>query len=121
MIHRDELPFLTQNKTLIDIQFMYEDLDDKRIIFRESCQNYLLNRLKEIGKREDNCVVFRCNYEVDCGQEALPEFQTSTITCIWEEDEYPGIVYIALNGTMPMDLDGLDDYELEQLIEQISK
>ena len=115
MIHRDELPFLTQNKTLTDIQFMYEDLDDKRIIFRESCKNYLLEKLKEYD--EENPL--KCKFELDCGVMcAIPELQTATIQSMCVEE---GDVFLVSNGCGPYDLDVLNDYELEQLIELISK
>jgi len=111
MIQYDELPFLTENKDASEIALMYEDLCDKRTIFRESCKNFIFDFIPDWASEDDP-------YECDlCFETCLECWKTQSINAIWRDE----------NGNLAFDIDngvGVDyfrDEELLQIVEQLDK
>jgi len=119
MIHNDELPLLTQDKSAADIALLYEAMDDARIIFRESCRNYILDFIPDWASENEP-------YECDLFTELDDEFSgrswlNSTICAIWRVGE-GDIKDVAFNVEGDeVSIDYFKDEELLQLIEQLEK
>ena len=115
MITYEMLPYLTENKTVPEIQLMYEEVDDKRIIFRESCKNFIDNFVPDWASEDKP---FECDYFTEMTNFAGEVIMSYNITAIFRDE----------NKNLVFDTDGDDvhvdffrDEELLQLVEQISK
>ena len=69
MISYEDLPHLTQGRSVADIQLMYGTLDDARIIYRESCKNKLLEFLKEEKTTEEH--PFKLDVELESDKKCV--------------------------------------------------
>lgn len=116
MIHIDELPLLTQNKSVADISLLYEDLDDKRIIFREACRQFLSRFLMDTDDEHP----YECDIVLE-PEEAigLSSLLMPHLVRMWQEPT-EGWISFEIDG-QTYDFDGIRDNELLQIIEGISK
>jgi hypothetical protein len=114
MIKYEDLPYLTQGKSVAEIQLMYETLDDARIIFRESCKNKLIEFLNKENATEEH--PFRLDLELESDKECfMPGIGKTVLTALWVDNndvwgEFDFGTYM---------LEALDDYELLQIIDKL--
>ena len=109
------LPYLTEDKTISEIQLMYEEMDDKRIIFRESCKNFIDNFVPDWATEDEP---FDCDLFTELYNFAGEPWIKNNITEMWR-DEDRNLVF-GVDGD-EIHIDYFRDEELLQLVEQISK
>ena len=115
MIRYEELPLLTQDKSLADISLMYEELEDKRTIFRESCKNFILDFIPDWASEDEP---YECDLFTEW--EGLGGFSfRNNITAIWR-DENRNLVFDTEKEEEAV-IDYFQDEELLQIIEQLDK
>ena len=115
MITYEDLPHLTQGKSVAEIQLMYETLDDARIIYRESCRNRLIDFLKKENATEEH--PFKLEMDLDSGMEYfMPGIGTTKLTALWLDDDN---VWFDLDYVDGGSIDTLNDYELLQIIDEL--
>ena len=117
MIHNDELPLLTQNKSAADICLMYEDLDDKRLIFRESVRNFLSRFLMDTDEEHP----YECDITLDYPDGfGLSSLDYPHLKMMWQEPS-EGTIYFAISGYCDCGgFDSMRDDELMKIIEYIN-
>ena len=115
MIQYDELPFLTEDKTPEEISLLYEDLCDKRTIFRESCKNFIGNFVPDWATEDER---FDCDLFTELDNYVGEPWIRNNITQMWR-DENRNLAFD--NDGEEMDIDFFQDAELLQIVEQLSK
>ena len=115
MITYEELPRLTQGKSVAEIQMMYADLDDARIIYRESCRNRLIDFLKKENADDEH--PFELELELDSGMEYfMPGIGKTKLTALWLDNDN---VWFNLDYADNAPIEALNDYELLQIIDEL--
>lgn len=115
MIQYDELPFLTEDKTPEEIALLYEDLCDKRTIFRESCKNFIDNFVPDWAIEDEQ---FDCDLFTEMYDQLGQPWIRNNIIQIWR-DENRNLVF-SIDGE-EVYIDFFRDEELIQIVEQLSK
>ena len=119
MIHKDELPLLTQDKSAADIALLYEAMDDARIIFRESCRRYILDFIPDWASEDEP---YECDFTTTLYNLIGEPFMETNIYGIWREREGDSeYVRFATDMDDEASIDYFRDEELLQLIEQLDK
>jgi len=115
MIQYDELPFLTENKDASEIALLYEDLCDKRTIFRESCKNFIDDFISDWATEDEpyDCDLFTEIYD-QLGQPWIK----NNVTAIWLDFNGNSLFYV---NDEEVDINYFRDEELLQIVEQLSK
>ncbi len=106
---------LIHNKTAEQISHYYEQLGWIRLIFRESCRNYLSRTLMDNDEEHP----FECDIVLE--QEdafGLSTLEMPHLTKMWQ-DPSEGYLHFEMEGYDDMDFDSLRDEELMQIINEL--
>lgn len=117
MIQYDELPFLTEDKTPEEISLLYEDFDDARIIFRESCKAFIDDFVPDWAYEEEP---FDCDLFIDCcvNEIGKPLFVANIIGIF--RDENRNLVFV-IDKDEQQYINYFREQELLQIVEQLSE
>lgn len=115
MITYEELDHLIKTE-VPQIQMLYEDLDDARIIFRESCKRFIDDFIPDWSTEDER---FDCDLFIEMYDHLGNLVLKDNIAEIWR-DKNRDLVFTTETGG-EVDIDYFRDEELMQIVDQLSK